>query len=109
MLAYTDNTLGVAGGGFTRGFLQAYNFNDPALQIQKNPSYFARWANATDGGNPVPTPATLPLALLGLWFVGGRKKFHALINTFRLRLRRFEQTRREEALAALGGMTMRLA
>lgn len=109
VLAYTDNTLGVAGGGLTRGFLQAYNFNDPALPIQNNPGYFARWANATDGGNPVPTPATLPLALLGLWFVGGRKTFRSLISTFRQRLRRFEQARREAALVALGGMSMRLA
>lgn len=107
IVVYTDNTVGPAGGGFTRAFLQAYNFNDPSLGISNNPAYNVHWANA--GDNQVPTPATLPLALLGLWFVGGRGKFRSLISAFSQRLRRFEQERREEALAALGGMSMRLA
>lgn len=107
VLAYTDNTVGSAGSEITRGFLQTYNFNDPALRISNNPAYNVHWANT--GDNQVPTPATLPLALLGLWLVGGWKTFRSLISAFRLRLRRFEQERREAALAALGGMSMRLA
>lgn len=73
-LAYTDNTLGLAGGGFTKGFLQAYNFNDPALSISANPAYTAHWSDIV----VVPAPGSLALALGALAIIGASRRRRTL-------------------------------
>ena len=65
---YTDTTLGSAGGGFTRGFLQAYNFNETSVGVTGNPAYTAHWSDPVSNG--VPAPGTLALTGLALSLLG---------------------------------------
>jgi hypothetical protein len=73
-LVYTDNSIQHTTGAFTNAFLQAYNFNDPALQVSGNPAYTVHWSNPLR--NDVPLPGTLALAGLGLSLmaVAGRRR-----------------------------------
>jgi len=71
-VVYTDITLGSAGNGFNTGFLQAYNFNDPLLQISNNAAYTARWSDSVR--NQVPVPGTLALAGLALTMLGAASR-----------------------------------
>ena len=77
-LVSTDNTLGSAGGGFTRGFLQAYNFNESSVGVSQNPAYIAHWSDPVS--NAVPVPGTLALTGLALTLLaatGRRRKLTA--------------------------------
>jgi len=75
---FTDNTLGTAGGGFSRGFLQAYNFNESSIGVTGNAAYTAHWADA--GSNAVPVPGTLALAGLALSLLAAtrRRRSHSV-------------------------------
>jgi len=77
-LVYTDNVIGSAGGGFTNGFLQAFNYNEASVGVTGNPAYTAHWSNPVT--NAVPLPGTLALtglALSLLAVVGRRRKLAA--------------------------------
>ena len=73
-LVYTDNLIGSAGGGFTNGFLQAFNYNEASVGVTGNPAYTAHWSNPLR--NDVPLPGTLALAglALSLLAVSGRRR-----------------------------------
>lgn len=72
---YTDSTIGAAGTGFTRAFLQAFNFNESSVGVTGNPGYFARWSDTPDGTVPVPgTLALAGLALPALVFITRRRR-----------------------------------
>ena len=62
-MVYSDNTL-TAGGGFSRGFLQARNFNSTFDGVTGNPAYTAHWSDPVRLA--VPAPGTLALAGLAL-------------------------------------------
>jgi len=75
-LVYTDTSIGSAGGGFTNGFLQAFNFNEASVGLTQNPAYTARWSDAAR--NQVPEPGTLVLVALALTGLGfARRKQQA--------------------------------
>jgi hypothetical protein len=55
--------------GVSDVMVQAYNFNDPALNVSGNPSYEASWSNTPGNGSGtevVPEPATMTLLATGL-------------------------------------------
>lgn len=62
-MVYSDNTL-TAGGGFSRGFLQARNFNSTHDGVTGNPAYTNHWSDPVR--NAVSAPGTLALAGLAL-------------------------------------------
>jgi len=73
-LVFTDSAIGAAGGGFTNGFLQAFNYNETSVGVTGNPAYTAHWSNPV--GNAVPLPGTLALAGLALTLLAmtGRRR-----------------------------------
>jgi hypothetical protein len=73
---FTDNTLGSAGGDFTRGFLQAYNFNESSVGVTGNPAYTAHWSDPVS--NQVPVPGPLVLTSLALCLLGFSRRRRAL-------------------------------
>ncbi|HEY4319872.1 MAG TPA: PEP-CTERM sorting domain-containing protein [Gemmatimonadales bacterium] len=55
--------------GVANVMYQAYNFNDPALDLSDNPDYTASWSNTPSGA--VPEPATMSLLATGLVGLAG--------------------------------------
>lgn len=66
-VAYTDNTIN-SSTGFSATIMQAYNFFDPTIDGANATNYTAHWSNTSAS---VPTPASLPLAALALFALGG--------------------------------------
>lgn len=69
---FTDSTLASAGGGFSRGFLQAYNFNESSFGLTANAAYTAHWSDPV--GNVVPEPGSLALAGLALSLLAASRR-----------------------------------
>lgn len=68
VLVYTDNTIG-GSTGFSATIMQAYNFcGDTSIANANCQNYTAHWSNTP--ASAVPTPASLPLAVLALFALG---------------------------------------
>lgn len=68
VVVYTDNTIN-GSTGFSAVLMQAYNFcGDTSIQGANCSNYMAHWSNTQ--ASAVPTPASLPLAMLALGALG---------------------------------------
>lgn len=69
VVKYTDNTID-GSTGFSATIMQAYNFcGDTSIVGANCQDYTAHWSNTVTSS--VPTPASLPLAALALFALGG--------------------------------------
>jgi len=73
-LVFTDILIGSAGGGFTNGFLQAFNYNEASVGLTNNPAYTAHWSNPLRNQVPVPGSLALTGLALTLLAVAGRRR-----------------------------------